>query len=69
MKTLQTNNIPLFPQKIPEVENKLNKTEQAVFQLMDRVEGFNKSVGDELDDITSKLQKVRDQLAARDKIK
>jgi len=36
---------------------------------MDRVEGFNKSVGDELDDITSKLQKVRDQLAARDKIK
>ena len=47
----------------------MNLTEQGVFQLMDRVEGFSKSVGEELDEITARLQKVRDQLAARDKLK
>jgi len=57
------------PEKLPEIENKLNYTEGAVFNLMGKVDAFSKTVGEELDEITAKLQKVRDQLANKDSFK
>jgi len=55
------------PEKLPGIDNRLAVTEQAVNQLMEKVEGFNQSIGQELDEVTNRLQKIRDQLAGKDR--
>ncbi len=42
-------------------------TEQAIHELMDQVGSFGKSLGTELDEVTESLQKVRDQLAMKER--
>jgi hypothetical protein len=58
---------PLNYKKLPGIDNRLANTENAVTQLMEKVETFNQTIGQELDEVTNKLQKIRDQLAGKDR--
>jgi len=53
--------------KLKEIEPKLQVTEKAIHELMEQVGTFGKSLGTELDEVTESLQKVRDQLAMKER--
>ena len=71
---IQTNYKSSLKSKIPQnkvegLNNKLQSTDNGIGQLMEQLSNFNKTVGNELDEIVTKLHKLRDQIATKDKVK
>jgi CRP-like cAMP-binding protein len=71
---VQTSYKASFKQSVPAdkvagLDSKLQATDNGVDQLMGQLATFNRTVGEELDDIITKLHKLRDQIATKDKIK